>query len=310
MSRDLRNIDLNLLVIFNTLADEEHLTKTAQKLHLSQPAVSNALARLRELFADDLFVRSPKGMRPTAKAKALKQPVRQALEIIQTQLMPPDVFDCATAKDRFAISVNGYAEFVIIPLLIKAFRQQAPSITLEVFPESDAQTPERLRSGELDLAIDYLSIPGKDLVEDYLLDEEMVVVASKGHPQLQGGISLSLYNQLPHVAILPRNHRGSHTEILLGRKQIKRNVILSVSNLISLPPIVANSDLICTLPKRLAEHFVQHLPIAIYPLPFDLDRVPVYMIYHRDQHNNEAHRWLRSQIQTLVQAAQAQQTAT
>ncbi|WP_086929998.1 LysR substrate-binding domain-containing protein [Agarilytica rhodophyticola] len=298
--KDLRNVDLNLLVVFNALAEEEHLTRAAEKLHLSQPAVSNALARLRDFFDDELFVRAPKGMKPTRKARALKQPIKQALEIIQNQLLDQDVFESKTAKNHFSIAVNSYAEFALLPRLIGNFRTEAPNVVLDIFPESDATTAEKLRSGELDIALDYLSLQGKDFIEEPFFEEELVVVAAKDHAELRNGLTIDLYNSLPQLSMHPRGHRGSHTEILLGRKHINRNIVMSVSNLISFAPLVANSDMICTLPKRLAKHFEKQLAISIYELPYNLDKIPIFMIYHRDRVNDPAHKWLRNKITFLA----------
>lgn len=303
MSKDLRNVDLNLLIVFNTLSEEEHLTKTAQKLHLSQPAVSNALSRLRELFNDELFVRAPKGMRPTLKAKALKAPVKQALDIIREQLLTPDTFDSETAKTNFSVAVNSYAESVVLPPFMRYFRKVAPNITLDIFPECDAESAEKLRSGELDIAIDYIEIPGKDLVHEQFFNEEMVVVVSEQNADVGNEISLRQYNTLPHISIHPRNHKGSHTEILLGRKQVNRNVVMSVSSLMSFAPLVAQTDMICTLPKRLANYAIRAHDIRILPLPFDLESVPIYMIYSREKKEDGAHKWLREQLRKLASFA-------
>ena len=300
MIKELRNIDLNLLIVFNALAEEEHLTKAAEKLHLSQPAVSNALARLRELFDDELFVRAPKGMRPTLKAQKLKAPIKQALSIIRDQLLAPETFDCSTAKNRFSLSVNSYAESVVFPPFVKHFREVAPYIKLDIYPESDDKTPEKLRSGELDIAIDYVRMPGKDFVHEQFFNEELVVVVSEHNKQVSEQISLQQYNALPHVTIHPRSHKGSHTEILLGRKQVNRNIVISVSSLLSFAPLVAGSDMICTLPRRLAEHAQKHHQIKILPLPFDFETVPVFMIYSREKREDAAHKWLRQQLQKLA----------
>jgi DNA-binding transcriptional LysR family regulator len=299
MHRDLRNVDLNLLIVLNALAEEQHLTKAAEKLHMSQPAVSNALSRLRSLFDDELFVRAPKGMRPTPKAKALQEPIRQALGLIQEQFTPRETFDYTTAKHHFCISVNGYAEFVVLPPMMRGLRALAPNITLDICPESDARSPELLRTGEIDLAMDYIEIAGKDFIKEPFYSEELVVVTTKNHPKIKGPVDLELYKALPHVAVRPRNHRGSHTEIVLGRKQIKRKVVMSVSDLISLPAIAAQTDLICTLNKRLAHYFAKTLPIDIHALPFDTEAVPVYMYYHRDKQKDPAHTWLREQIKRV-----------
>lgn len=299
--KDLRNIDLNLLIVFNALSEEEHLTKAAAKLHLSQPAVSNALSRLRELFNDELFVRAPKGMRPTLKAQKLKAPIKQALGIIRDQLLAPEEFDCSVAKNRFSIAVNSYAESVVLPPFVKHFREIAPYVKLDIFPEGDEKTPEKLRAGELDIAIDYVHMAGKDLIHEPFYNEELVVVVSEYNIDVGARISLEEYNALPHVTIHPRNHKGSHTEILLGRKQVNRNIVMSVSSLLSFAPLVAATDMICTLPRRLAEYSCKHHPIRLLPLPFDFEHVPVHMIYSREKLDDAAHKWLRQQLRALPQ---------
>lgn len=293
MSRELKNADLNLLVVFKALAEESHLTKAAEKLHMSQPAVSNALSRLRELFDDELFVRAPKGMRPTSKAASLKAPITEALHIIQGQLATNDIFNIATAKNHFAISINGYAEFVSLPDMLRFARKEAPNIHLEILPESDLNTPELLRAGEIDLAIDYIPVSGKDFIQEHFFSEELVAIADKNNTRLCDGLDIQQYRELPHVAVRPRDHRGSHIEILLGRKKIKRQVVLSVSNLISIPAIIADSDMIATVPVRLANYFSSIFPIVSYQLPFEIDPVPISMFYHKEKTNDPAHKWLR-----------------
>ena len=166
MNKDLRNIDLNLLVVFQALSEEAHLTRAAERLHMSQPAVSNALSRLRDVFEDELFVRAPKGMHPTPKAKALQQPIQDALNLIQSQLTPPDTFNSETAKNVFSISVNEYAELFMLPDLIQKLRTSSPFVSLNTFPESNTNNIELIRSGEIDIAIDYLPITGKELVKE------------------------------------------------------------------------------------------------------------------------------------------------
>ena len=299
MNRDLRNVDLNLLIVFSALSEHNHLTKAAESLHMSQPAVSNALARLRELFDDELFVRAPKGMRPTQKAKSLIAPIKQALGLIQEQLNPSDRFEISTAKNRFAISVNGFAEYVLFPKFIKAFRQAAPHITLDIYPESNVETIELLKSGEIDIAVDYIQLNSKDFSHEVLFEEDLVVVANKDHPALKNGLTLAHYNSLPHVVVHPRSHKGSPTEIILGRKQIRRNVSITVTNFISLPAIAAESDMLCTLPKGLAKHFEKSLPIQIFEPPFHCPPVPVYLIYSRDKTQDKAHQWLRQQVSAM-----------
>ncbi|MBO9482901.1 LysR family transcriptional regulator [Salinisphaera sp. G21_0] len=299
MSKDLRNFDLNLLVVFHALSEEAHLTRTAERLHLSQPAVSNALSRLRDLFEDELFVRAPKGMRPTPKAKSLTQPIQEALNLIQSQLTPVDTFCSETAKNCFTISVNEYAELIDLPDFIRMLRASAPNVSLDIYPESNSTNIELIRSGEIDIAIDYLPITGKELVKELFYEERLVVIASNVHPILRDKLSTGLYTSLPYVAVRPRDHRGSHTQIILGKKSLKRNITMTVTNMLAIPQIVSKTDMLSIVPKRLAEYFQSFLPIAIHALPFDLDRVPIYMYYHQDKVNNQAHKWFRQQLLTI-----------
>ena len=310
MKVNLRSIDLNLLTIFDALMVEQHLTRASHKLNMSQPAVSNALQRLRVLLDDDLFIRTANGMLPTSRARGLQEPIGQALNIIQSQLSPLEEFDYQTAKHRFSISINDYGECVLLPQMIGVMRELAPNISLDIFPDNTSGLSDLLRSGDLDVAVDYLPLKGKEFEHEKVFEEDLVVVASSTNKKLGDKINVKTYQSLPHVSVHRRSEQGSPLEIVLGIKHIKRNVQLYVPHLVAMPALVANSDMLCTIPLRLAEHFSQLYPLKILELPFKLDPVPVYLIWHRDQRDSVPHSWIRNQIMQFAQVAVNSPTLT
>jgi len=303
MQRHLRGIDLNLLVVLDVLAEDPHITNAAQKLHMSQPAVSNALTRLRGIFNDDLYVKTRGGMRPTPKALELKQPIRDALFAIQQQVQPEAEFDPKTASNTFAIAANEYAESIVFPAFFQYLEQVAPNICFDLHPEADsiASLTERIRLKELDIAIDYIQPKSKELICEHVFEEDLVVMACKGNPYITDEImTAEIYRSTPHVALHPRSDKGSPTEIILGKKQIQRDIKIRASSLMSLPAIAARTNCLCTVPRRVAANAQQTLPLETYELPFETNKIKAYMIYHRDKRNNQAHSWLRGQINMLL----------
>jgi len=309
MLRSLRGIDLNLLVVLDTLGEDPHITKAAQKLHMSQPAVSNALTRLRGIFDDELYVKTRGGMRPTPKALALQKPIRAALQAIQLQVQPEVEFKPITARHKFSIAANEYAETIVFPMFFQYLEQVAPNIHFDLHPEAESVSSltERIRLKELDIAIDYIQPKSKELVCEQVFEEDLVVLARKGNPHIKHDsqhpktLSAEIYRSAPHVALHPRSDKGSPTEIILGKKQIQREIKIRASSLMSLPAIAARTDCLCTVPRRVATHAKQTLALESYELPFDTKKITAYMIYHRDQRHHQAHTWLRQQIAMLLE---------
>ena len=296
-------LDLNLLRVFDALMQEGHLTRAAERLHLSQPAVSNALSRLREQLGEPLFVRNARGMTPTAQALALYGPVRAALRLLQDGLTPEAAFDPALAEQRFHLSMNDYAQFALLPSLLARVRAQAPRLLLQVEPDAADTLPTRLAAGTLDLAVDYLHFEAPELRYEALHQEELVVIARRGHTALSRGgraISLARYEAAQHVTIPPRAGRGSPLEIVLGSAKVRRRVGLFVPGYLTIPSVVAQSDLLGTIPRRLAEASAASLPLSLVPLPFAMPPVQVSLIWHRQQDGNRGLQWLREQIKEAV----------
>ena len=299
MKLNLQRLDLNLLRVFDALMQEQNLSRAAVRLSLSQPAVSNALARLRRHLDEPLFIRTARGMQPTSRAQSLHIAVRQALHLLQQGLDPCAEFDPLAADQLFTLSMNDYAQARLLPALSQRLQHVAPRIRLAVRSDSADSLAAWLSAGMLDLAVDYLYFDNPDLCYQPLLEEQLVVIGRAGHPAFEPQLDLAAYQGSRHVAIPDRGGRGSPLEIVLGSARVQRQVQLFVPNYLSIPLIVAQSDLLGTVPRHLAEHFARLLPIRIASLSQLASPVQVSLIWHRQQQQAPGLQWLRGEIAAL-----------
>jgi DNA-binding transcriptional LysR family regulator len=295
MITNLRQLDLNLLLVFDALMQEQNLSQAALRLHLSQSTVSNALARLREQLGEPLFQRTARGMVPTPQAHKLYGPVRQALHLLKIGLGPQESIDLETDL-TFRLSMNDYAQAIFLPGMLARLHALAPQLVLSVQLDDADTLAKRLKTGELDLAIDYLHFDDDDLRYQPLIQEELAVIARADHPACKGPLTPSLYQECHHVAALPRAGRGSPLEIVLGSAKVHRKVQLYVPQYLAIPAIVAQSDMLGTVPKRLATHFAQQYSLQVFPLPLEIPPVQVSLIWHKQQDVAVGLKWLREQI--------------
>lgn len=299
MIQNLRQLDLNLLLVFDALMQEQKLSRAAERLHMSQPAVSNALMRLRAQLGEPLFTRTARGMLPTPQAQQIHGHVRQALHLLQLGLGPQHAFD-GNAEHHFRICMNDYGQMALLPALLAALRNSAPGVQLTVQGDDAATIPTRLATGELDLAIDYLSFDAPDLCYQALLEEELVVIGRAGHPAFEGGLTTESYQSSPHVAVLPRGVRGSPLEIVLGSAKLRRKIQLYLPHYVPIPALVASSDLIGTVPRRQAVQSGLAQLLEIAPLPLPAPPIQVSLIWHRQQEAAPGLAWLRKLITEVV----------
>lgn len=299
MISNLRQLDLNLLLVFDALMQEGNLTRAAQRLHLSQSTVSNALARLRQQLGEELFLRTARGMTPTARALALYSPVRQALHLLQTGLGPAEPFD-VQRPHTFNLSLNDYAQAALLPMLLAHLARVAPQVEVVAHGDAADNLLPRLESGALDVAIDYLHVDSPDLHYSPLREEALVVIGRKDHPAFAGGLRLKGYQQARHVIVTPRAGRGSPLEIVLGSAKVRRQAALHLPNYLPIPAIVAQTDLLGTVPAHQAEAFAPLFDLQVAPLPFDMPAVQISLIWHRQQQHDPAHIWLREQLHSLL----------
>ena len=295
---DLRAFDLNLLVTLDALLTEANVTRAAQRLHLSQSAVSGQLARLRQLFDDPLLVPadSGRGMTPTARALELAAPVRAALEQLAGIVRGPAAFDAATAQRTFQVAASDLSTAVLgLPLAGRLAHAAGPVVRLAFRVADGARIAAQLQEGEVDLLIGSERMVPPHLRARLLFDEHFVMVQRKGHPRGPLPPDLDAYCALRHVLVSTSGGslHGFMDEHLqaLGRS---RNVVLSVQSFALVPGLLCRSDHVATVPSRLAALHADVLDTV--PLPFDAQGFSLYAAWHPRFHADPALAWLREQI--------------
>jgi len=291
-----RKIDLNLLVVFDAVAQARSATRAAAKLNMTQPAISHALARLRGTLHDELFVRTPDGMAPTPFAERLAGPVRAALEGLGTALDGAAAFDPAIADRRFVIALDNRAALVLAASVAAAVAAEAPGITLDLRPSGTLDVAGRLDRSELDLALGTLAAPGERFSDLRLFENGFAALMRRGHPAAEtGDLGLAALAALPHLDL---SSTGEDTEFLdaeLARHGLKRRVALRAP-LLAAAALLAQSDMVAVVGERTAQAFARIAPLHVMPLPFPSPRLVTAMLWHRRLDDVPAHRWLRSLV--------------
>lgn len=291
----LNRIDLNLLVVFDTIYTEGGITRAADKLHLTQPALSHALARLRELFKDPLFVREGRAMVPTPLARRLIEPLRRSLRGMELALNEVQDFDPAATDRRFVIGVRDVLESPALPPLMRRIAK-APQVDIAAVRFNRRELESELASGMLDLALDVLLPHGEAIKHLRVALDRLVVVARKGHPGVGKKLDLKTYLQLGHVVASSRREGPGLEDMELSRRGLQRRVRLRCQHYFAACRVVAQSDLILTLPERYAGAANEQLGNRILPLPFALPSLDAYLYWHRNADNEPANKWLREQV--------------
>jgi DNA-binding transcriptional LysR family regulator len=291
--------DLNLLVVFDAVEQDRNLTRAGSRLGMSQPAVSHALARLRHLLKDELFVRTPSGMHPTPRAERMVGPIRAALQELQVTL-EADEFEASDASNTFTIAVNNYAARAVIPKVAHRVAQLAPSVVLEVRPIGMMHVLDQLDSGGVQLALSTLTDGGDRFKCVGLLEDEYVVILSDDHPVAnQPELSIERFATLPHIGITSSGDDTNFIDDALADRGLTRFIPAKVP-LHSLVPVLINSGALAVVPKRAAADLLSVCRLVMRPLPFPSPRVQLSMIWHRRLDNHPAHRWLRGTLRASV----------
>lgn len=293
----LDRLDLNLLRVFQALDAERNVTRAAARLGVTQSAASNALARLRRAFGDDLFQRSPTGMTPTALARELALPVAAALDAVRAAVELNRPFDPDSAGDEFIIGVSDYAEFVLAPALVASLRPRAPGVRV-VFRHADREDAlDLLDQDRAHLAIGIFPEPPARMTRIVLMRDRFTVLMRPGHPA-ESGCDLEAYLASPHLLVSAvASHEGAVDRVLaaLGRR---RELAAVVSHHLVVAPILLRSDLLCTLAGRLAAPVAAAFGLAVRPLPagLELPAQPTSLVFHNRYAQRPAHRWLRALV--------------
>ena len=298
---NLAALDLNLLVVFDALMTEQHVTRAAQRIGLSQPATSNALARLRSLLKDDLFVRTSQGLRPTATAIALQQHLRPALQQIQAALLEQSTFEPITSDRAFGIGMSDYVEFVLLPPLMQAIEKLAPHVVMQVRSGDREKLLALLDSGEIDIACGVFPETMKGHHQQPLFQESYTCVCRQSHPAIGDSLSLDTYLAVSHLLVSVMEDRTGRVDKLLSRQNCSRHIALSIPHFLVAPFVLAETDLIATLAHRVARAFARHQSLKLLPMPLEMDDFTVSMHWHQATEKSPACQWMRSLIAEISQ---------
>ncbi len=304
---DLAQIDLNLLVAFESLFEERSVTLAAQRLHIGQPAMSAALARLRILFDDKLFIRVKQEMQPTAVAIAIAPGIFTALNQVRQTLQSSQHFVPASALREFKIASPDYMSFVIISKLIAHCQAAAPNLNFRTLEFEKDKVGELLEKGYADLALGVFPNPPQQVMCVPLFQEHFVGIARKNHPAFQQKtiqqktISIEDFINLPHALNTIRRDAVGEIDRVLATQHLQRRVILTVPHMMVLPSIVASTELIAAIPSRTAHYFSGLDNIEVFELPIKIPTWTVSMMWSKLSDQDDASAWLRHTLQTLCE---------
>lgn len=295
---DFHGIDLNLLVAFDALASERNVTRAAARVGVSQPAMSAALARLRKLFGDPLFLRSPTGLLPTPRARDLAEPISQALRQLESSLVRKPEFEPAKASLTFNLGLSDYPAFVLLPSLLRKLGQEAPGASLNVhaFTGRD-EAVDLLDAGAIDAAVGVAPTRMDGRIQSRpILRDEFVTIVARGHPAVRRGMSMKTYLALPHVLVSPEGERHGLVDQALAQQGKRRKLALTLPQMFAVPGIVARTGMTATVMKRVALHAPDGRRLALFPPPLALPGIVFELIWHRRSHAHPAQAWFREFI--------------
>jgi DNA-binding transcriptional LysR family regulator len=295
---DLGTLDLNLLRVFDAVARERHVTRAAERLHLSQPAVSNALSRLRQALGDELFLRRPGGVEPTALALSLAGPVAEALDRIADALSSGAPFDPATSARVFPVAFSEYAEAVLAPPLLGRMAREAPRCLLAVRHADRTNWEALLAGGEATLAVAVLPEPPAIYTRLRLLPEAFCTLMRAGHPLAGGELTAERFVSVPHVLHSPNGSRDGALDAVLAEAGHPRRLGAVVAHLAAVPEILARTDMVITLSARLAREMAarSHGGLAVRDPPVEVRHTRLSLVFHRRFEADSGHAWLRRLI--------------
>ncbi|AZC31565.1 Transcriptional regulator, LysR family [Pseudomonas chlororaphis subsp. piscium] len=291
---NLRRLDINLLLTLDVLLAEHNVTRAAQRLNLSQPSVSVHLAKLREIFGDPLLLPGPRGMRPTARADELREPLRRALEALELAVSPASPFDPGAAANTWSLSASDYGESTVILPVLAGLRAAAPGTRLAVLELEPGRLVQQAEQGIIDLALHTSEDSPPGLRRRVLFSERYVLVGRAGHPRLQRRPSLAQFGKLEHVMVSP-DGGGFHgvTDSALGELGLTRRVVLSVPHFLFVLSALASTDLVAMLPSRLVR---DNPALKVVEPPLEVPGYEMAMLWHERCHRDPAHQWLREFI--------------
>lgn len=300
--KNLATVDLNLLVAFDALITERHVTRAAEKVGLTQPALSHALRRLRELFDDDLLVRGPDGMKATERAQAIHLEVSAALIRIRSALSGPDTFDPATAERTFSLAMSDSVGHLVLPRLLRRLRVEAPKVQLIVARCASMEGWQRVLDGDVELGIGVYSATTNGLQSrDLTLADHRYAVVDINNPKLHDGrMALDDYINSPHVAVSVETGPGRSMDTVLPVLGFQRRIVVVLPSFSLVPAVVRGTDMVGHCSRFMVEHLDYRDELVLFEPPVPLPRDTVRAIWRRSRSDDAGLRWLTDLISTSL----------
>jgi DNA-binding transcriptional LysR family regulator len=300
-----RNVDLHLLACLDALLQERQVTRAAERMNMSQPGMSNALARLRHKLQDPLLVRTAHGMVPTDRALQLEASVRAALRHVDAAFAPQNTFDPSTARNTFKIAISDYVSQLFLPPLMETLLRDAPGIRVVASASDARRLREGLEESGISLCVGYYTAVPEDLYTSEVFTDTMCCIARRDHPVLKESVSLEDYARQPQILMVGGAHAATFeavTDQTLQALGVTRNIVMWVPSLLTVPTLVASSNLIATIPSELARRSQQNMELQVLDPPFQVPTYRLSMVWHELTHQDAAHRWLRQKIREIAQS--------
>jgi DNA-binding transcriptional LysR family regulator len=292
---DSKRLDMNLLATLEMLLAEQNVTKAAARLHLSQPAVSGQLNRLRDIFDDPLLIPAQRGMTPTAKAIELLQPLRDALDQVRATVETHRNFDPAKARLTVSIACTDYLQATVVRPLVVALRTRAPGVRVALRNLDVSQLEAQMARGDVDFALMTPQAAPQSLRSRRLFDERYLLIGRRHHPRLRPHITVEEFAELEHVIVSLRGGDfDTPLDSALAALGRRRNVVLSASSFLFVPEIIAHSDFVALVPERLVLDRTDKL--MLIECPFPVEGFAVGMVWHERSHGHSGHRWVRDAV--------------
>jgi DNA-binding transcriptional LysR family regulator len=290
---EIKDIDLNLLLVFDRLLVERRVSKVAENLGLTQPAISNALARLRKLLGDELFLRTPGGMEPTPFAEQLAEPVAYALGMIHSALNQRSTFDPAVSERVFTVGMTDIGEIYFLPSLMERLAADAPRVSLSTVRNTAVNLRDEMSAGHVDLAIGLLPQLKGGFYQRRLFRQRYVCLFRKAHRLDKRKISLQEFSAAEHVVVVSAGTGHGKVDELLERSGIERKVRLTVPHFVAVGHILHSTDMVATVPERFAQRMVEPFGLSYVNHPATLPEVAINLFWHAKHHKDSANQWLR-----------------
>ncbi|MDH5771553.1 MAG: LysR family transcriptional regulator [Rhodospirillaceae bacterium] len=298
---NLLNVDLNLLKVLNALIEERNVTRAGERIGRSQPAMSNALNRLRAMFDDQLLVRGSGGLQLTPRAESLKEPVTEILESIEDCLITDANFEPATAHGLYRIAAPDYISLPIMPKLMGHLAKLAPNMDIHIITEDRDLALEALDRNRVDIALGNFSEPKKSIRQKHLFDEDFVCLLRENHPALKSNKKITVETLLsyPHLLVSASGERSGIFDDILSRSDSKRRIAVSVSHFLLAPYLLEDSDMVGVFTRRVSSTLSRSFKLVEREIPMELASFEASMAWHMRSDRDPAMNWLREQIKLL-----------